>query len=350
MRIAPGHYESSNDIRNAPGLRTFNQALLDANRDADGTLTIDLLAEGEYSVWARLNSGKTYIFYPEVLPDVITPTYEGAKGLNITIDNISSDVKDIFIAPGTLTTYRQCSDNKIVRLYDFGDKTYNRGRTLDYLIDYRKISESGDYTMCVRYLSGREHTFTYFHIDVPAPQLQINGLQVTINDLRGIKSIRTAPGSYETASEVKAAPGMRAFVKNGALKDVGEENNYTYTVQYRDSGTYTISIEYQGGYIEIRQVNLTKKEATVTRNSNKTLTFGNLDGLYIIRYAPGTLTAQSQFKRTVGNKYLKPNAIVNGTITTEVLSGTWSFMVQFNDESYTIFTVDFSDGNFVEIM
>ena len=342
IRLAPGYWETSNEIRNAPGLRSFDPALIVKNTDGEGTLTIDLLREGEYSMWIRYNDQKTYVINGIIVdPTVIDPTYDGAKGLNINIGNINSDVRDIFLAPGHYTTYRQTNDNKIVRLYNFEEKTTNYGRNLTYLIDYRNVSQSGEYTLCVRYNSGRDNTFIYFTIETPKPQITVNGLQVTISGLQDIKSIRTAAGSYVTAAEVKAAPGMRAFVRNGALKNVSEANNYSYTIQYLTDGVYSISIEYQGGYVEVRQVTITSKQATVAYNDDKTVTFGNLDGLYVIRYAPGTLTAQGEFKRTEGNKYVKSNAIVNGVITLGPLTGVWSFMVQFDDNSYKIYTHNF---------
>ena len=102
---------------------------------------------------------------------------------------------------------------------------------------------------------------------------------------------------------------------------------------------------------------------TIDVNDDGTVTLGELDDLYIIRYAPNpknsTDWSQGYFKKAEGNRYAKAADIAaDGTFTTPVLpsiefvkngvrqtSNVWSFMVQYNEESYNIFTVNFNDGS-----
>ena len=346
IRLAPGYLTTSSEIRNAPGLRTFSSALVASLTDENGDLRIDLINEGEYSMWVRFKDQKSEIVNRIIVnPAEISPYVSDINGITIKIDGISSDVKDIFLAPGTLSTYRECNDNKIVRLYNLEGK-----RSVTYAIDYRNISVDGDYTMCVRYNStGRGPEFSYFHLDYPQPEVTVHGLQITISGLQNIRTVRIASGVYTTASDVKKAPDVRLFSKNDkTLRDVAN-SNYTYTIQCKNDGNYTLSIEYIGGYIEIRTVNVRHLEPTVEIKSNKTITFGDLDDLNIIRFAPGKITTQGAFKRTAGNKYFKAKDIAaDGTVTTPVLSGVWSFMIQYNELSYTIFTYDFDNNQYVK--
>ncbi|MBQ7160432.1 MAG: InlB B-repeat-containing protein [Clostridia bacterium] len=350
IRLAPGHWITSSEIRNAPGLRTFSEALIRSYTDENDILHIDLLEEGEYSMWIRLNDQSTYIIHVSVLAQNITPKVpeEDINGITIKIRNLNSDVKDIFIAPGHLTTYRECNDNKIVRLYDLAGKASDHGRVITYAIDYRNVSPDGEYTMCVRYNSGRTTEISWFHIDYPTPEVTLHGLQITVSGLENIRNIRIAPGTFATASDVKKAPGVRLFSKNDkTLRDV-DKNNYMYTIQCKNDGEYTLSIEYIGGYTVVTTVNVAHLEPNVVVNQNNTITFEDLDGLSIIRYAPGKITTQGAFKTTPGNAYFKAKDIAaDGTITTPVLSGVWSFMVQYDELSYTIFTYDFANHAFV---
>ena len=73
-----------------------------------------------------------------------------------------------------------------------------------------------------------------------------------------------------------------------------------------------------------------------------TVTFGNLDDMYIIRYAPGKYTTAGNIKKAPGVQYKKADAInENGEIVLSGLTtGRWSFMVQYNDDSYNFYLLD----------
>ncbi|MBR4881754.1 MAG: hypothetical protein IKU19_07455, partial [Clostridia bacterium] len=71
-----------------------------------------------------------------------------------------------------------------------------------------------------------------------------------------------------------------------------------------------------------------------------TVTIGNIDDLYIVRYAAGQWSTSSQIKKAPGSVAVKASAAVDGVITVKNLkAGTYTFCVQYNDESYNYYTV-----------
>ncbi|MBQ3182345.1 MAG: hypothetical protein IJB57_01635, partial [Clostridia bacterium] len=86
--------------------------------------------------------------------------------------------------------------------------------------------------------------------------------------------------------------------------------------------------------------NVAKKVPTFVQDGNK-VTIGDLDDLYIVRYAPGKYTTSNAIKAAAGSKYLKTADIVDGKLVIENLTaGRWSFMVQYNDDSYNFYVID----------
>ncbi|MBQ4601584.1 MAG: hypothetical protein IJB24_06725, partial [Clostridia bacterium] len=70
------------------------------------------------------------------------------------------------------------------------------------------------------------------------------------------------------------------------------------------------------------------------------VTIGNIDDLYVIRYAPGEYTTSAQIKAAAGSKALKADSAVDGVITVKNLkAGTYTFCVQYNDESYNYYVI-----------
>ena len=157
---------------------------------------------------------------------------------------------------------------------------------------------------------------------------------------------------------------MRVFSVKNVL--AGKEE---YTVQFRTAGEYTLSVEYADGFLKLINVTVAPLEPSVTVNADGTVTFTDLDDLYIIRYAPNPENAadwtQGTFKRTAGNRYAKAADLADdGSYTTPSLpallykdpadgqyksSDVWSFMVQYYDESYAIYTVNFTSGALTRI-
>ena len=71
------------------------------------------------------------------------------------------------------------------------------------------------------------------------------------------------------------------------------------------------------------------------------MTIGDLDGLYIVRYAPGKYTTAGNIKRAPECKFFKSADIdEKGQIVLSGLTpGRWSFMVQYDDESYNFYLI-----------
>jgi len=70
-----------------------------------------------------------------------------------------------------------------------------------------------------------------------------------------------------------------------------------------------------------------------------TVTFTSLDDLKVIRYAKGEYTTSNQIKNAEGSRVIKSDAISDGFITVTLEGGTYTFCVQYNDESYNYYTV-----------
>mgnify|MGYP003303955742 CR=1 FL=1 len=68
----------------------------------------------------------------------------------------------------------------------------------------------------------------------------------------------------------------------------------------------------------------------------------NYEGTKLIRYAPGKYTTAGNIKKAPGVQYKKADAInENGEIVLSGLTtGRWSFMVQYNDDSYNFYVLD----------
>ena len=62
--------------------------------------------------------------------------------------------------------------------------------------------------------------------------------------------------------------------------------------------------------------------------------------MVMIRYAMGEYTTSSQIKAAMGSKALKADKIVDGVIAVKDLkSGTYTFCVQYDDESYNYYII-----------
>ena len=112
-------------------------------------------------------------------------------------------------------------------------------------------------------------------------------------------------------------------------------------IQYREEGEVTVIVEYNNGYKHYFYYNVAKKVPTYNLEGD-TITFGNLDDLYIIRYAPGKYTTAGNIKKAPGVQFKKSDSVnADGEIVIDRLTtGRWSFMVQYNDQSYNFYLID----------
>ena len=249
--------------------------------------------------------------------------YLSAYGVQLTVHDLY-DIKDYFIAEGDYDTYREVKNNMVVSIgaAKLGIKT-------EYTYT---LPHHGRHTVYIRYNDG---SFKVLKIDIVGnePEFDENGLQLTIRNLGDVKVIRTAYGEYNTVGTLKRAATHRAFTQS-AIK-----GNESYKIQYRTNGIVTVAVCYNDGYTEFYYYNVEQKVPTMVQSGN-TVTFGELEGLYNIRYAPGEWATSSQIKAALGSKALKASSIdENGYITVTLNPGTYTFCVQFDDESYNYYRV-----------
>ena len=326
MRYAPGKYTTASEIKAAEGNVAISSAIVSANT-ADGVFTYSMPYSGYYSLWIRMKDGTNYIKELDVTR--FTP-YVSSYGVKITVHNLY-DVKDFYIAKGEYNSYREIKDHGYIVSVS-GAKV---GTKHDYTYT---VYEPGVHTVLVRHNDGTQDLF-HHELTVDEPVFTENGLQVIISNLPDVKVIRTAYGSYTTVKEMKATDTIRNFSAKTAIK--GRD---PYTIQYREDGEVTIVVEYNNGYQRFFHYCVDHREPEVAQDED-TVTFGSLTGLQVIRYAPGVYNNSTDIKNAAGSQYVRPEAAVDGVITVKLAAGTYTFCVQYNDESfnYYVITVDCSE-------
>ena len=320
IRYASGVHESASSIRNAEDCVNLDASTI-AKYTVDGNIIYNIPRGGYYTVWVRMIDGTTYLKTMDVTH--FTP-YVSTYGVKITLHNIY-DAKDFFIAKGEFNSYNEIKANGYIvrvtegKLADKHDYTYT-------------VSEAGMHTILVRYNDGSEYIF-HEELTVDEPVFTTNGLQVTVSNIPDVKVIRTAYGEYYTPGETKRAPGARNFSNKSVIKDAEE-----YMLQYREEGRVTIIVEYNNGYVKVFHYDVVKKTPAMEQNGN-TVTFGDLDGMVMVRYAEGIYATSGEIKKAQGSKVIKPEAIVDGKISVTLEKGTYTFCVQYDDESYNYYKI-----------
>ena len=247
-------------------------------------------------------------------------------GLQLTVDNLGN-VKEFFIGKGAYNTYRELKNGNYVGRVTEANIADSESFTVT-------LNDVGDYTVCIRFDDPeKENLMLYCSANVDTPEFSTKGLQVLMSGLTDVRVIRTAPGVWETPGQVKRAEGARN-IKGSSLKGADE-----FALPYSESGTYTLTLEYYNGLTVVKTFELERTVPTVEQDGN-IVTFGNIDDLYVIRYAKGEFTYAGDIKRAEGAKFKRPSAIVNGVITIDDLeTGTYTFSVQYNDMSYNYYTI-----------
>lgn len=324
IRYAKGVYTSSSDIKNASDCVDLSSSVI-AKNTVDGILEYAMADGGVYSLWIKMSDGRTYIMTADL--SIMEQEVE-VYGVTVTLKNLYG-VRDYFIAKGSHSSYSDVKANSVVQI------TRNKIGTKH---DFEYILTSpGTYTVCIRYDdSSREYKFITFEAEVSEPVFTGNGLQLTVGNLEDIKVIRTAYGEYATPGDVKRAAGARAFTGKSLLKGLDE-----YTIQYRENGTVTVAVVYNNGY-EVMYTYEVAKKVPFFVNSGRSVVIGELDGLNLVRYAKGKYTSSNQIKNAPGSKVVKSDAAMGGYIIIELDPGTYSFCVQYDDESYNYYIITVS--------
>ncbi len=250
--------------------------------------------------------------------------YLTSEGVQLTVNELHG-VKDYFIAEGDWNTYREVKNNMLVSI---GAGKIGSDTSYTYM-----VKNHGIHTVYIRYNDG-SYKVLKTEITGVEPEFIVNGLQLTVKNLENVKVIRTAYGEYDRVGQMKKSATHRGFTAKTSIKGADE-----YLIQYRENGTVTVAVVYNDGYEAFYTYEVQKKTATVEQNGN-TVVFGNLDGLYNIRYAKGEYKTAAQIKAAAGSVALKPAKIdENGNITVKLNEGTYTFCVQYDDESYNYYTI-----------
>ncbi len=324
IRYALGEHTTGASVKAVEGNVAFTNRMVLQNT-VNGMFTCTVQENGYYTMWVRMKDGTSY-FLPMDVTDV--KAYVSSYGVKITLHDLN-DIYDFFIAKGEYNSYGEIKQNgAIVRVTSakLGTK-----RSYTYT-----VPEPGLHTILIRYNDG---SFLVFHeeVTVDEPLLTENGLQVKISNIPDIKVIRTAYGNYTTGKEVKTAEGSRSF-SSAVIKGAEE-----YTIQYRNEGEVTIIVEYNNGYVRFFYYNVHHRSPEV-KQEESTVSFSSLEGLQVIRYAEGLYTTGSEIKNAADSQYIRPSAMVDGVITVTLEPGTYTFLVQYNDESYNYYTITVEDA------
>ncbi|MBR5515515.1 MAG: fibronectin type III domain-containing protein [Clostridia bacterium] len=249
--------------------------------------------------------------------------YLTSNGVTLNMHELQG-VRDIFIAKGDWNSYREVKDNLVVMLTQnklAGNNSYT------YI-----LPNPGAYTVYIRYNNTNiADKVLKTVLTATEPAFLANGLQLTIDNLEGVKVVRTAYGEYKSAGEIKRAPGSRSF----SARDI---NGSEYMIQYRENGRISVAVCYQNGYNVIYHYDIAKKTPEFIQNAN-TVTFSSLNDLKVIRYAKGEYTTSTQIKNAPGAISVQGYKIEGDSYTVTLTPGVYTFCVQYNDESYNYYTV-----------
>jgi len=321
IRFVLGEYTTSSDIKNAQGCVSLSNTVIEANT-VDGVFEYEMPNGGIYSFWLKTKSGKQYVYSP-VDVTVMTPEVS-VNGVTVTARNFYG-IRDLFIAKGHHTSYPEIKANGYVVSI-----TKNK---LAYLKSYSyTLKDEGDYTVYMRFSDGSEW-YDHINIDCINPTFSPDGLQLTVGNLEGVKVIRTAYGEYSAISAIKKSDSQRGFTSKGVLKNVDE-----YTIQYRKEGKITVVVQYENGYYEFFWHNIEKKVSSYSLEDN-TVTFGDLEGLNVLRYAKGEYSSAYEIKNANGSKYLKSDSVTDSEVSITLDPGTYTFCVQYHDQSQNIYVI-----------
>ena len=327
IRFAIGHYTKGADIKAAEKNVTLDASTV-KKYTTDGIMTYDLPWMGEYTFWVRYNDGSQYFVYTNV--DDITP-YVESYGVKLTVKDYAENYKDMWLAEGTFNTYNEIKASTAFKYQASQNKLDLYAKTT-HDFSYT-MTNPGAYTVLIRYNDGTVDVI-HTELTVDVPEFSVNGLQVTVDNIPDIKIIRTAYGHYTSVGDIKKAAGVRNFSNKNDIK-----NAEKYMIQYREAGEVTMIVEYNNGYKHFCYVNIEPKTATMIQSKN-TVMFDDLDGFVMIRYAKGVYTTSSQIKVAAGSKVVKPADLISGyAIISNLEKGTYTFCVQFDDESYNYYVI-----------
>ncbi|MBR4880647.1 MAG: hypothetical protein IKU19_01865, partial [Clostridia bacterium] len=248
-----------------------------------------------------------------------------ANGTVITITGlVGADFVDAWISAGEKTTYAEVKADYIFRA-KAGSNRIDENGVFSY-----DVGTAGTYTVLVRFADN-----TVIEYVVTTVGISVNKNVITVNavDADLVKDIFVSAGVCTTYAEVKA--GMVYHLYSTSSKIVDGKWTYRPAVD----GTYTVYIRYNDGTVvsEVVECDLGLKVNFAVDGNTVTVT--GLDEFYVMRYAKGAYETSGQIKRAADCVNVKPANTVDATYTTELASGTYTFVVQTLANDYAYYTV-----------
>ena len=328
IRIAEGKYSTVSELKNAETCITYSQAKIEAMTDTEGKITLSLKSEGVHTVFVKHERGEKLILFKA---DKFTPVVK-VENLRVTVENLYSGVNEFYIGKGNLSSYRKVKQNAIINI---SNAKINGAHRFSYDIPSQYIDDDGTcaITVCLR---APDNTFTILHdsISVDAPTVTKDGLNIKIDGMSGVKSVKRAFGSYSTLQQIKKAPDVITY-GSGVADAEGSA-----VIHIPHEGTVSVAVQYKNGFVKVFNLEIVQKRPEYSQNGSKVV-FGSLDDMYVIRYAKGTYTKANAIKLAPGSVSLRSDKIdANGEIVIDNLKkGTYTFLVQYKDESQNYYTV-----------
>ncbi|MBQ4054521.1 MAG: hypothetical protein IJD17_02325 [Clostridia bacterium] len=337
IRYAKGVHTTSNSIRNASTRTDINTKTI-AKGTTDNLFVKEMPTGGLYTFWVRLTDGSTYF-----LPVDMTRMEQSLSvdGPVIKVENLYG-VSEYYIAKGEYST----ADDVVINAIEEADSSsIKNNHFLTYTAD-----GAGIYSVCFKYADkNRADSVLTVNVDINEPVFTQNGLSVTVGNLANVKVMRAVYGEYDTSYAIKRAPGCRNFTA-ATIKGAEE-----YCITFPENGKVSIVVQYADGYTVVEHFDLEKRIPTF-KETGLSVKFGNLDDLYVIRYAEGEYSTSGEIKRAPGAKFRKAKDIVDSHIVIDGLEEgvTYTFCVQYNDLICYYYTITASaslikDGEILEI-
>ena len=166
------------------------------------------------------------------------------------------------------------------------------------------------------------------------------GMQFKIDNLEDVKTIRYAYGEYETEKDIKYGE-MAVSHSAKILRKRGD----SCTLQFPKVGLVSIVIIYNDGSRDFYKYEVIKSSPTVSRDGGNDITFGELSDLKVIRYAKGEFENSNQIKNAANSVAVRGKNINSDTYTVTLERETYTFCIQYNDESYNYYVTGICGDN-----
>ena len=166
------------------------------------------------------------------------------------------------------------------------------------------------------------------------------GMQFRIENLQDVKSIRYAYGEYETEKDIKYGEDSVSH----SAKTLRTRGDFCI-LQFPKPGLVSIVITYNDGTRDFHKYEVIKSLPTVTRDGGNSITFENLNDLKVLRYVKGEYESSYDIKRASGSVAVSGKTLNSDTYTATLERETYTFCVQYNDESYNYYVTGICGDN-----